>query len=74
MSAIGLSAPRGKAFAPSAFADVRHGHLCFERQQSQALRGMEWEGRVRPLTPWSTLIMRTVGVAVFASAFLAFVI
>ncbi len=74
MSAFGIPAPRGKAFAPSAFADVRHEHLFFERQQSQALRAMEWEGRVRPLTPWSTLIMRAAGVAIFASAFLAFVI
>ena len=46
----------------------------FERQQSLALRNMEWEGRVEPLLPWSTLIMRGVGVAIFASAFLAILI
>jgi hypothetical protein len=74
MSAIGLSAPRGKEFAVSAYADVRHGHLCFERQQSLAMRGMEWEGRIQPLLPWSTLIMRGIGVAIFASAFLAILI
>ncbi len=50
----------------------RHAHLFFERQQSQALKEMEWEGRVEPLTPWSTLILRGAGVVVVASAILAF--
>jgi hypothetical protein len=74
MSAIGMSAPRGKEFAISAYADVRHEQLCFERQQSLAMRNMEWEGRVRPLLPWSTLIMRVLGGAVLASACLAILI
>lgn len=74
MSAIGFPAPRGKHFALSAYADVKHEHLVFERQQSLAMRGMEWEGRVQPLTPWSTLIMRGVGVAIMAAIFLAFII
>jgi hypothetical protein len=73
MSAIGMSAPRGKGFAISAYADVGQG-LRFERQQSLALKNMEWEGRVEPLLPWSTLIMRGVGVAILASAFLAILI
>jgi hypothetical protein len=74
MSAIGMSAPRGKEFAVSAYADVRHGHLFFARQQSLTLRGMEWEGRVQPMLSWSTLIMRGVGVALLATAFLAILI
>lgn len=74
MSAIGMSAPRGKGLALSAYADVGHGHLCFERQQSLTMRNLEWEGRVRPITPWSTLIMRGVGVAIFACAILAILI
>ena len=74
MSAIGMPAPRGKGFAISAYADVRHAHLCFERQQSLMLRNMEWENRVEPLLPWSTLIMRGLGVAALASVFLALVI
>ena len=73
MSAIGISAPRGKGIAISAYADVRHEQLFFERQQSLALRGMEWEGRIKPMTPWSALIMRGLGVAVIACAILAFV-
>jgi hypothetical protein len=74
MSAIGMSAPRGKGFAVSAYADIRHEHLFFERQQSLTLREMEWEDRVQPLLPWSTLIVRGLGVVVFAAAFLAILI
>ena len=74
MSAIGMPAPRGKGFAISAYADVRHAHLCFERQQSLMLRNMEWENRVEPLLPWSTLNMRGVGLVALASVFLAFVV
>jgi len=71
MSAIGMSAPRGKGFAISAYADVRHEQLFFERQQSLALRSMEWEDRIKPMASWSALIMRGLGVAVFGSAVLA---
>ena len=71
MSAIGLSAPRGKGFAISAYADVRHEQLFFERQQSLSLRNMEWEGRIRPMTSWSALIMRGLGLTVLACAILA---
>jgi len=74
MSAIGMPRHTGKGFAISAYADIRHEHLFFERQQSQTLREMEWEGRVEPLTPWSTLIMRGAGVLVLASAILAVLI
>jgi hypothetical protein len=74
MSAIGLSALRGKGFAISAYADVGREQLCFERQQSLAMRDMEWEGRVRPLLSWSTLIMRVLGGAVLVSTFLAILI
>jgi hypothetical protein len=74
MSAIGIAAPRGNKFAPSAFADYRHAHLFFERQQSQALRAMEWEGRVQPLLPWSTLILRGLGAVTLGSVLLLFLI
>jgi len=74
MSAIGLSAPRGKEFAISAYADVRHEQLFFERQQSLTLRTLEWEGRIRPMTSWSGLIMRGLGVTVLACATLAVLI
>lgn len=75
MSAIGLSAAhRGKGFAISAYADIRHEQLFFERQQSLTLRGMEWEGRIKPMMSWSALILRGLGVAVLASAILAVLI
>ena len=74
MSAIGMPAPRGKGFAISAHADVRHEHLFFERQQSLTLRNMEWENRVEPLLPWSTLIVRGAGIAILALVFLAFIV
>ncbi|HUE64058.1 MAG TPA: hypothetical protein VMO78_06760 [Rhizomicrobium sp.] len=74
MSAIGISAPRGKGIAISAYADVRHEQLCFERQQSLALRNMEWEGRIRPMMSWSALILRALGLVVLACAILAFVV
>ena len=71
MSAIGLSALGKKGFTVSAYADVRHEHLFFERQQSLALRYREWEDRVEPLLPWSTLIVRGAGVMIFTCSILA---
>ena len=68
MSAIGLSAPGKKGFTVSAYADVRHEHLFFERQQSLALRYREWEDREQPLLSWSTMIVRGMGVMIFTSA------
>ena len=62
MSAIGTAAGcSGKSLSISAYADVRHAHLCFERQQSLALRELEWEGRLEPMLPWSALILRGLG-------------
>jgi hypothetical protein len=75
MSAIGLSAAsRGKGFAISAYADIRHEQMFFERQQSLTLRNMEWEGRIKPMTSWSALILRGLGMAVLACALLAVLI
>ena len=71
---MAYAAPRGKRIAISAYADVRHEQLCFERQQSLALRSMEWEGRIRPMTSWSALIVRGLGFAVLASAVLVVLI
>lgn len=74
MPAIGLPALRGKYFAVSAQADIRHDQLVFERQQSLVLREREWEDRIRPLLPWSVLIMRGVGTTIFVAAILAILI
>jgi len=67
MSAIGI--PR-RSFVMSASA-YNHNHLFFERQQSQEMRGLEWEGRVQPLTPWSAIIVRGAGAAVLLAAMIA---
>jgi hypothetical protein len=75
MSAIGTAAgPRGKTFAISAYADVRHDHLCFERQQSLALRELEWEGRLEPVLPWSTLLLRGLCAVLIACLVLAILV
>ncbi len=58
MSAIGISAPRGKEFAVSAYADYRHDTMVFARQQSQMLRAMDWDDRVKPMLSYSDLILR----------------
>ena len=66
MSAIGF--PGKGPFVMSA-CGYDHKSLFFERQQSLEMRGMAWEDRVQPLTPWSTLIARGAGaVAVVAAA------
>jgi hypothetical protein len=45
-----------------------HAQLFFERQQSLELRRRQWEGRLKPLTSWSTLIMRGAGAGVMLAA------
>ena len=77
MSAIGTAAgctPSGKACAISAYADIRHAHLCFERQQSLAVRELEWEDRLEPMLPWSSLILRGLGGLTVACAVLMMLI
>lgn len=77
MSAIGSAAGGtscGKAFAISAYADIRHAQLFFERQQSLALRELEWEDRIEPMLPWSALILRGLGGLAVACAVLAVLI
>ncbi|HXS07235.1 MAG TPA: hypothetical protein VN723_10625 [Rhizomicrobium sp.] len=54
MSAIGL--PNGKDFVLSAYADYRRDAMMFARQQSPAMRELEWESRVRPLKSWASLL------------------
>jgi hypothetical protein len=72
MSAIGLS--NGKNFVISGYADYRHDKLVFARMQSQQLRDLEWEGRLKPLQSWSSLLARSAVVTVLAGLILAFVL
>ena len=71
MSAIGLS--RGKGFRISAYADYGHDHLVFARQQSNALRALEWE-RTPPLKSWSSLLGPWLGLTALAAIVLPVVI
>lgn len=62
MSAIGMPGPH-RPFVISA-CGYDHAQLFFSRQQSLEMRSMEWEGRIRPLTPWSAIIARAAGTLV----------
>jgi hypothetical protein len=72
MSAIGMS--RGKGLAISAYADYSHDHMVFTRQQSQAMRAMAWESRVKPLKSWSALLGPWLGFIGLAAIITPFVI
>lgn len=72
MSAIGL--PKGKGFIISGYADYSRDTLVFARMQSQQLRSMEWEGRIKPLIPWGSLLGRGAIVVAFVGAIAAFFI
>jgi hypothetical protein len=66
MSAIGMPGPQ-RPFVISA-CGYEHSQLFFERQQSLELRRRAWEGRLKPLTSWSTLLVRGAGVCVLFGA------
>ena len=72
MSAIGLGS--GKNFVISGYADYRHDKRVFARMQSNQLRDLEWEGRLEPLQPWSTLLVRFAAVALLAGMVLALIL
>ena len=72
MSAIGFS--HGKGFRMSANAPFDHDHLVFARQQSHAMRAMEWEHRAPPLKSWSGVIGPWLGLAGIVAIILPFVI
>ncbi|HET7083765.1 MAG TPA: hypothetical protein VFI23_03280 [Rhizomicrobium sp.] len=74
MSALGIFSNTGKTVVISAYADVRHEQLFFERQQSLAMRELEWEDRLQPPLPWSALILRGFGTAIIACVVLAMLI
>jgi len=63
---MGMPGPH-RAFVISA-TGYEHSQLFFERQQSLELRRKQWEGRLKPLTSWSTLILRGVGATAILAA------
>ena len=70
MSAIGLS--QGKGFVMSAYAEYGHG-MVFPRQQSNALRALDWE-KTPPMKSWISLLGPWLGMAGIAAIVLLFVI
>ena len=71
MSAIGLS--HGKRFVMSAYADYSHDQLVFARQQSHAMRALDWE-KTPPLKSWSGLLGPWLGAAIIAAITLPFLV
>jgi hypothetical protein len=71
MSAIGLS--RGKGFVMSACAEYGQGHLVFPRQQSNALRALDWE-KTPPMKSWIGLLGPWLGLAGSAAIILPFIV
>jgi hypothetical protein len=71
MSAIGLS--QGKGFVMSAFAAYGQGSLVFPRQQSNALRALDWE-KTPPMKSWISLLGPWLGLAGIAAIVLPFIV
>jgi hypothetical protein len=71
MSAIGMPGQQ-RPFVISA-CGYGHAQLVFERQQSLELRGMAWEGRLKPLMPWSAIIARGAGALALIVATIALI-
>ena len=70
MSAIGMS--RGKGFVISGYAGYAREQMVFLRQQSNAMRAMEWE-KTPPLKSWSGLLGPWAGLIGLAAIITPFV-
>ena len=71
MSAIGLATPQfvDKARFISAHADYRRSDFVFPRTQSNAMRDLPWDGRMKPMRCWCELT--TYAAAGFVGAVVA---
>jgi hypothetical protein len=49
-----------------AHADYRREDFVFARQQSLAMRQMEWESRLRPIKPWGSNLVANLAFEIFA--------
>ena len=49
-----------------AHADYRREDFVFSRTQSIEMRGLEWESRLKPLTPWVPNFAANLAFAIFA--------
>lgn len=72
LKVIRRSAPWPKLIRPMGtsvpyIAPVNDPALVFARSQSIKMRQMTWEGRVKPMASWGTIIARGLGLAVVAA-------
>lgn len=49
-----------------AHADYRREDFVFARQQSLAMRQMEWENRLKPIKPWGSNLVANLAFEIFA--------
>jgi hypothetical protein len=49
-----------------AHADYRRDDFVFARQQSLAMRQMEWESRLKPIRPWGSNLVANLAFEIFA--------
>ena len=49
-----------------AHADYRREDFVFARTQSLAMRGMEWESRIKPIKPWAPNFVANLAFSIFA--------
>ncbi len=49
-----------------AHADYRREDYMFQRTQSQAMRELEWEDRVKPMRPWAPNFVANLAFEIFA--------
>jgi len=49
-----------------AHADYRREDFVFARQQSLAMRQMEWESRLKPIKPWGSNLVANLAFEIFA--------
>lgn len=49
-----------------AHADYRREDFIFARQQSIAMRQLEWENRLKPIRPWGSNLVANLAFEIFA--------
>ena len=60
------AAPRDDNSCIGAHADYRREDYVFPRQQSLAMRQLEWESRIKPIRPWGSNLVANLAFEIFA--------
>ena len=61
----GASRRRNDVQCIAAHADYRREDYVFARQQSLAMRGLEWESRLKPIRPWGSNLVANIAWDIF---------